>query len=285
MWYFGYPRSVLTRHRGLRASIRDIAVRTIADSLLRASVNSAVTVLAIRDVASFGFYRHQISDLLSALGGAYTFFDDLPSIVKPYVSKDFQGSPTSEVAECLIALFARYYVTRLPVLCAQQWFSEIPRRVGFSEQDILGVVRVISMQIGELFPRASQQLEAGGPEDPKGLLQTTIAAIAMAKRNSIDSAVVQQFVVPREELVIRVSSLLSAPRTPSNVNTFVTAVLEQQLGPWWYQYRLYFKHTFQNWYWAGAFIGGSWDQSSALGPMSEEEPLDRAWLNRLKSAW
>jgi hypothetical protein len=240
-------------------------------------------VLAVNDIAAHSFYRHQVRDVLDVLDGPISWLEDLPTRLDPFVSSSFSSAITSDVCESVIAIFARYYMCRLQVLAAQQWFTDIPPQVGFNDDELREVTVYLSDDLSRFFPSAWRELERNGPDDPESIFQLLAAAKFLAQEHELDSPQLREYLMPREDLVERIVAELRA--TSSNIMDFVTMHLERRHAAWWHDFRADYKDTFKQWYFAGAFVGGQREPNSVLWPAIQERQKRREWLIRLGAGW
>lgn len=286
MWPFTRRRRrAMVSCHGFDPAIRDIAVRATSESLLRGSVNSAIVVLAIDDIASHNFYRHHVHDMLGTLEGPIAWIVDLPCHLRPFVSPGFGSTVASELCDSLIAVFARYYMCRLPLLTSHQWFIDIPPDVGPSNDDLREVSVRLADDLSRLFPNAWCDLAKGGPQDPESIFQTMADGKLLAERHDLESPEVRDYLMPRDDLVTGIMAALKAAIPGSNTHTFVSMHLERLLGRWWYDFRRDYADTFKQWYFAGAFVGGHSRPSAVLWPAVHERLQRREWLIRLGAGW
>lgn len=256
----------------------------MADSLLRRSVNSGITVLAISDIASHSFYRHQVHDMLESLGVSIDWIQDLPGALRPFVSTEFHSVVTSDTCDAVIAVFARYYLCRLQILAGHQWFIDIPCDVGFSSDDLRWVAAYLSDDLSQLFPNVWRELKREGPDDPESIHQLVFEGKLLAERYDLDSPELRHYLLPREELIGAIMAALKV-KSP-NIKAFIVAYLKTQLDLWWSEFRGDYRRTFQEWsFLLGAFVGGDGYRRGSFWPDLDEHVKRRDWLIRLRTGW
>jgi hypothetical protein len=185
---------------GYRKQIMPIIEKAMADFLVKISVNSSYVVLGIYDIASEGFYNHNIPDFLDQIPEHLSYPSEFSPYMKPFNSDKFKNIVNSDIHELLIGSFFKYYLIMLPVLVHHGRFSDWPKNRGVSEDDLSKIVPYSTLKFEDCFPNASKKIRVKGPEDKESIYYQYPEGLEMASRHKLQDKEMVDFLYKNEAI-------------------------------------------------------------------------------------
>ena len=283
---FGAGRSTPPTERlGLNSEVAKVADVAMSDFIFRNIVHSALVVLAVCDIARHGFYHAQVDDLLERLPSYLSWTDDITAALGPSVSAGFGESVGDAATDQVVAVFAEFYLTRLPVLLsAAHPFADVPQHVGFSKADARRIAIRTYLSLEDGFPGAWQSLAGTGPEDPAGIHVRVAEGHREARWGESPTGIRTGFIRPRGLLIDQLVTACVAQGLSPNMAVFLSSFLEARLNTWWQQFQFSYRDTFKDWLHTRAFSGLG-EPAAPFWIDLEERVRKRDWLVRAAVGW